>query len=293
MRNALAALFLSLVSLVAHGGDEPAMIWVAEGASNHVYMLGSIHVLREKDHPLPAIVDIVYDDAEHLIMELDMDDLDPAAMLQNLMSYGVLKDGTTLKDLMGPEMYMQAEAAAAEIDIPIELLDQSEPWLAAVTVQEMILMRIGFKAEYGIEMYLTAKSIADGKPISGLESVEEQLGFLDGLSIETQSRWLLQSIVEGRRLGTLIDELVAAWRKGDVAYLEKELLHEMDDYQELNQAILVDRNKRWVTPIMDLLQDSDDYLVIVGAAHLVGKDGVPDLLSQHGVRINQLHESVQ
>ncbi len=91
----------------------------------------------------------------------------------------------------------------------------------------------------------------------------------------------------------LINDMVAAWRGGDLQFLEKELLHEMHDYPELHQAILTDRNKSWIAPIMELLDHEDDYLVIVGAAHLIGEDGVPDLLSQQGVRIRLLHESVR
>ena len=292
MRNALAALFLLLYSLVARGG-EPAMIWIAEGDTNRVYLLGSIHVLRETDHPLPGAVEVVYDDAERLVMEIDMDDLDPLAALQVLMSHGVLEGDTTLQDIMGPEAYAQARASAAEINIPMELLDKTKPWLAAITVQEMIMMRVGFKAEYGIEMYLTSKATADGKPITGLETVEQQLGFLDSLPTETQISWLLQSIVEAQNLEMLVDEMVVAWRNGDVKFLEEKLLVEMDAYPELRDAILVDRNKSWVEPIMALLDDSDDYLIVVGVAHLVGDNGVPDLLSKQGVRIKQLHESVQ
>lgn len=293
MRNATAALVFLLIACAARGDDEPAMIWVAEGDTNQVYLLGSIHMLRERDHPLPSSVELVYDDAERLVMELDLDDIDPVSAMQFLMTYGVLDDGTTLEDLMGAEMYAQAKAAAIETDIPIELLDRCEPWLAAMTVQEITMMRIGFKPEFGVEMYLMAKASADGKPITGLESVEQQLGFLDGLSIETQNRWFLQSLVEGRRMEILIDDMVAAWRSGDVHFLENELLHDMHNYPELHQAILVDRNKNWVKPIMELLDDADDYLVVVGAAHLIGEDGVPDLLSQQGVRIKQLHESVR
>ncbi len=226
-------------------------------------------------------------------MELDLDNIDAVGALQFLMTYGVLDDGTTLEDLMGPKMYAQAKASASETGIPIELLDKSEPWLAAMTVQEITMMRIGFKPEFGVEMYLMAKASVDGKPITGLETVEQQLGFLDGLSIETQSRWFLQSLVEGHRMEMLIDDMVAAWRSGDLQFLERELLHEMLDYPELHQAILTDRNKSWIAPIMELLDDKDDYLVIVGAAHLIGEDGVPDLLSQQGVRIRQLHESVR
>jgi len=293
MRKEFAALFILLIVSAARGDDEPAMIWVAEGDNNRVYLMGSIHMLREQDHPLPGIVDTVYDDAEKLVMEIDMDDIDPLAALQFLMQEGVLQGDTTLKDFMGASLYAEAKASAAEIDIPIEMLEKSEPWLAAMTVQEMIMMRIGFKAEFGIEMYLMAKASADGKPITGLETIEQQLGFLDGLSPDTQSRWLLQSIVEGRRMEMLTDEMVAAWRGGDVQFLERELLVEMDTYPELHDALLADRNKSWITPIMNMLDDRDDYLVIVGAAHLVGDDGVPDLLSKQGVRIKQLHESLR
>jgi hypothetical protein len=250
-------------------------------------------MLRETDHPLPDIVELVYDDAEQLVMEIDMDDVDPLGALQFLMSHGVLKDGKTLQDVMGPKMYAQARASAAEIDIPIELLDKTKPWLAAITVQELIMMRVGYKAEHGIEMYLTGKATADGKPITGLETVEQQLGFLDSLSTKTQISWLLQSIVEAQNLEMLVDEMVVAWRSGDIGFLEEELLYEMDAYPELRDAILVDRNKSWVAPIMALLDDSDDYLIVVGAAHLVGEQSVPDLLSKQGVRIKQFHESVR
>ena len=104
-------------------------------------------------------------------MELDLDDIDPAAALTFLMQNGVLAGDATLEQLMGAEMYARAAASAREIDIPIEMLQKSEPWLAAMTVQEMLMMRVGFEAEYGIEMYLLAKARADGKPIYGLETV--------------------------------------------------------------------------------------------------------------------------
>ncbi|MFQ5609785.1 MAG: TraB/GumN family protein [Woeseiaceae bacterium] len=291
--KALVTVALCLAPLVTNGEGEPAMIWVAEGEHNRVYLLGSIHLLRERDHPLPQVIDDVYDDSERVVMELDMDDLDPVAMFATLSSLGVLKDGRTLRDIMGEAMYARAERAAAEVEIPIDMLQQSEPWLAAMTVQEILMMRIGFKADKGIEMHLTAKAVSDGKPIDGLETVDEQLGFLDGLSIETQNRWLLYSILEARRLEMMIDDIVAAWRRGDADFVERELLYDMQSYPELHDSLLVRRNHRWVDQIREMLDDQDDYLVVVGAAHLVGDDGVPDLLSNRGVRIRQLHEPVR
>ncbi len=293
MRNAVVAFAILLVAGVAHGDNEPAMIWIIKGDTNIVYLLGSIHVLRESDHPLPDVLEMIYDDAEQLIMEIDMDDLDPVSTMQFLTSHGVLKGDKTLQDVMGPEMYAEAEASAAAIDIPIDMLAKTEPWLAAITVEEMVMNRAGFSAAHGIEMYLTNKAVVDGKAITGLETIEQQLGFLDGLSIDTQNRWLLQSISEAAQTEEIIAELIAAWRRGDTTFLEEVLLAEFDEYPELHDLILINRNKNWVGPIMALLNEDDDYLIVVGAAHLVGEESVPDLLSKQGVRIRQLHEPIQ
>ncbi len=289
----LLCLLLLLTGSTAASADSaghPLTLWRAEGLSNTVYLLGSIHLLRESDHPLPTAIYAAYDEAEVLVMELDMDDLDPAAMQQLFNESGVLQDGTTLRDLMGDELYAEAEAAAEAMDIPIDLLAQSEPWLAAVTVEMLALYRIGFNPMLGIEMHMTSKAVKDGKPIEGLEEAEQQLQFLDGLSLEAQRDMLLQTLEEGANMGETIDELIRAWRNGDVDTLETGLLESFAEHRELHDALVTQRNIRWVEQIGALLDDEDDYLVIVGAMHLVGDVGVPKLLADKGVQIRQLSE---
>ena len=274
----------------ADSAGHPLTLWRAEGLTNTVYLLGSIHLLRDSDHPLPTAIDAAYEEAEVLIMELDMDDLNPAAMQALFNENGVLQDGTTLRDLMGEELYAEAVAAAEAIDIPIEMLAQSEPWLAAITVEMLALYRIGFNPMLGIEMHMTSKAVGDGKPIEGLEQAEEQLQFLDGLSLQAQRDMLLQTLEQGATMGETVDELIRAWRYGDVDTLEAGLLDSFAEHQELHDALVTKRNIRWVEQIDELLDDSDDYLVIVGAMHLVGDDGVPNLLAEKGVQIRQLSE---
>lgn len=264
------------------------MLWVAQGVQNSVYLLGSIHLLRPQDHPLPPVIDLVYEDVDELVMELDMDDLDYVDVMVAFRELGVLEDETRLRDLLGEELFAQASAAAEATRIPIDLLDQSEPWLAAITAQEMLAMRVGFSGELGIEQYLTSRAIADGKPIGGLETVAEQLGFLDGLPLDAQNQWFVHSLVDGLRIEMIVDNLVAAWRAGDIDYLEQELLHEAKMSPELHDAILVRRNHNWIDKLLDYLDDDRDYLVVVGAAHMVGDDGIVKLLSDRGIVISQL-----
>ena len=283
-------LILSSWSVEADTESHPVTLWRAQGVSNSVYLLGSIHLLRAEDHPLPSVIDVAYEDAEVLVMELDMDDLDAAATQRLFNENGVLRDGTTLRDLMGEEMYRRAAIAAEASDIPIDLLAKSEPWLAAITVEMMALYRIGFDPKMGVELHMTSLAIQDGKPIEGLEAIEEQLAFLDGLSLQAQRDMLLQTLEDSAGMAESIDDMIHAWRYGDIEFLESQLLDSLAEHEELNDALVTNRNLRWVSQIDELLDDRDDYLVIVGALHLVGKAGVPNLLAQRGVKIHQLSE---
>ena len=288
-RVALAAL-VALLPLVAPAAGHPVSMWLIEGEANRVYLLGSVHLLRADDHPLPRVFEEAYEDAEALIMELDMDDLDPAAMQATTNRLGMIKDERTLKDYLGDALYEQAVAAAAAIDIPFDMLAKTEPWYAAITIEQLVLMRIGFNPMFGVEMHLTMKAQQDGKEITGLETVDEQLAFLDGLSIDAQNELLMQTLAEGDEIETLMDDMVRAWRVGDTEFLESAMLDDIARFPELYRAIVVDRNRRWVDEIEALLDDRDDYLVVVGALHLIGSDGVPALLRQRGIRAGQLNE---
>lgn len=290
---ARVAIFATLFSypVFADQSGHPVTLWQVQGAHNSIYLLGSIHLLRPQDYPLPAVFEKAYDDAEVLIMEVDMDDLDPFAAQAAFTAHGVLHDDTTLRDLMGEDLYQQASDAAARIDISLDMLEKTEPWYAAITVEILVLNRIGFDPALGIDMHMMSKAAADGKPIHGLETIEEQIQFLDGMPLAAQRNMLLATLEEGAELGDEMDKLIDAWRHGDIGYLTHGLLQSFAEHPELKKAIITDRNARWVEYINALLNDDDDYLIIVGALHLVGDDGLPERLARSGVNIHQLRES--
>ncbi len=268
----------------------PLSMWQIDGASNSIYLLGSIHMLREKDHPIPSAIYAAYAQAEALIMEIDMDDIDPVAEQALATELGLIQDGRALPDLMGPELYAEAESLAQELQIPLKLLKKSEPWYAAINVEMMMLMRIGFNPTHGVEFHLSEFAKRDNKEISGLETTRQQLEILDNLSLESQREMLIQTMSDSTELTKIMDEMINAWFYGDIEFLEKNLLADMQDLEELHEAIVVDRNRNWVEKIQDLLEEKDDYLIIVGVLHLVGEEGVPQLLSQRGHEVTQLRQ---
>lgn len=290
----LAAIWLVVLlagspALAAEDGH-PLSMWRIDGARNSVYLLGSIHMLREQDYPIPSAIYDAYRDAEALIMEIDMDDIDPLQEQAIATELGLIHDGRVLRDLMGPALFAEAEALAEELQIPLALLEKTEPWYAAINVEMMMLMRIGFNPLHGIEFHLSEFAQRDNKEILGLETTRQQLEILDNLSPESQRDMLIQTLSDSMQIAEIMDEMVNAWRYGNIDFLEKNLLADMQDFDELHEAIVVRRNKNWVARIQELLREDDDYMIVVGALHLVGEEGVPHLLSQRGHVVTQLHQ---
>ncbi len=277
----------------AHEGDHAVSLWQVEGKENLVYLLGSIHLLRETDHPIPPAIYDAYNDADVLFMELDMDDADPVADQVLSTELGLIQDDKTLSDLLGPEVYAQAVVLANAAQIPLKLLEKSEPWYAAVNIEIMMLMRIGFNPLYGIEYHLAEMAKQDQKEILGFETTREQLGFLDNLSPASQIEMFMQALTEGAEMANMMDTLVNAWHNGDIEFLEENLLTEMQQYPELNKIIVVDRNLSWAERIEALLTHRANYLIVVGTLHLVGAEGVPNLLTEQGYTVTQLKQRVE
>lgn len=290
MKYLLLALLALASVTVADDRGHPVTLWEVRGASNTVYLMGSIHLLRNIDYPLPAALNAAYDDADALIMEIDMDDLDPIAAQRQFYQLGVLHDDTTLQDIMGPELYQQAFAAAEKIDIPLDMLSKTEPWYAAMTIELMALNRIGFNPEHGVEMHFMSKAMDDDKPIYGLETIEEQIGFLDGLPLQSQLDMLMSTLSESVAIEGIMDDMIRAWRRGDIASLESGLLQSFDENESLQKTLLTDRNNRWVEQIQERLDDAQDYLIVVGALHLIGENGVPLQLQRLNIPVRQLSE---
>ncbi len=286
----VAIAVLASLSLSALALEQRAPLWRIDGDTNRIYLLGSVHLLRPSDYPLPAAIDDAYADAEILIMELDMDDLDPMAAQALATELGVLSAGGSLADLLGAENYLKATVLADKAAIPLELLAQTEPWLAAITVEQLMLTRIGFNPEYGVEKHLTGRAINDQKEILGLETMDDQLRMLDTLPMAVQQALFMQTLEEGLEIETIMDDLITAWRNGDVATLERTMLSDMQGQPELYQQLVVARNQNWVKQIVALLDEPEDYLIVVGALHLIGPDGVPEMLNRLNHTARQLGE---
>jgi uncharacterized protein YbaP (TraB family) len=282
VRAAAAIFTLLLLAEVAGAQNATPAIWQLAGRQNSVYLLGSVHALRNDGQPLPATLQRVYQDAYVLYMEIDLDDLDPTEVQQFTLSHGILPPERTLADVMGAERYKLAKTEAQQLGLDLDQLARLEPWVVAISAIQAQVMRLGLDPSAGIEQRLVQNAVRDGKEVRGLESVGDQFGVFDALSMERQQEFLLMSLEEAVDLPKDIDQLITAWSRGDVEALEKLMVEGFEEFPDLYQPLVVDRNRNWTRQIADLLDDDKDYLVVVGALHLAGPDSVIEMLKAQG-----------
>lgn len=262
-------------------------LWSVKGKTNTVYLLGSVHLLSPSEQ-LPAAMDAAYEDAEAILMEIDMDDVDPLELQRVMLELGTLPPERTLEQEIGSEAYAKLTAQARDLGLNPAVLDRFRPWLAGLTLAQLHLMvKMGLDPNSGVERRLSQRAVRDGKEIRGLETLEEQLGVLANLSPEMQREFLMYSIEDTERATQEVDAMIAAWRRGDADGLASLLAEGFEKYPEMYAPLTVHRNQRWVPQLEALLDDEQDYLVVVGALHLVGKDSVIDLLERKGHSIRQ------
>jgi uncharacterized protein len=279
-RRWLLALGL-LSSLTAHAGSP---VWAIHGDHNTVYLAGSVHLLKATDSGLPPAFDRAYGGSKALVMELDISKVDPMQAAGWMMEHGMLKEGTTLRGTIGEERYRRVSAEAERLGIPMEAADMLEPWALGLQLLEMQYMQLGFDPQQGVEQQLQHRAQTDGKPISGLETMDEQLGVLQGMSYPDQARFLDMIVTEMHDVDKETQSVVTAWRTGDAAKLAALLSDEYKSFPALYRLLVTDRNKRWVPQIEKLLHGNQDYFVVVGALHLVGDGGLLDLMRRDGYK---------
>jgi hypothetical protein len=292
MNGRLAALLLGLGATVAVPGAhaaERSVLWSVRGAHNTVYLFGSIHVLRPGDAGLPRAAAEAYAEAEQLVMEIDMDDpamADPVAMATQMQRSAMLPAGQSLRSVLGADYAAIAERSRAA-GLDLALLDPFAPWFVATMLLQLEIAQRGFDPAHGVEQQLADRAVHDGKPILGLETPGQQFAVLGGLSLAEQKRFLLLTLEETEESDAELEELLAAWRTGDTAVLARVLSEAFEEFPELYRPLTEDRNRAWLEDLEELLDDRDDYLVVVGALHLVGRNSVVDLLRQRGHAVTQ------
>ncbi len=281
-------LLLALAAVLLPFGIAAAdpTVWAVTGRNNTVYLFGSVHLLPEGGFDIAGELEQAYRDAELVCFEVDIGALTPATTLSTTLARAIDPEGRGLYDLLGPSAARVREAAAAA-GFDLAQYEPFEPWFVGITVSVMALQQHGYVADHGVEQIIQRAAKQDGKPGCGLETLDEQLALLDSLPAEEQLEMLLQSLEDSTEIEEEMKRLFDAWQDGDDKPLTRQLEEEFADYPELAERLIYARNERWADQVAALLERPDDVLVVVGALHLVGEQGLPAKLERRGFRIDR------
>ncbi|MDP2053378.1 MAG: TraB/GumN family protein [Acidobacteriota bacterium] len=290
LRTILAAVVAAaLASGVATAQDaRKHFLWKVEGPGASVaYLLGSLHVLTPEFYPLSADINKAFAASRTLVEELDLDELNDPAQMMGALSKAMLSDGRTLDQIVAPSTFAEVSKRAEKAGLPMMALQRMKPWLVAITLMGPTLQAAGFKAELGVDKHFFDRAKEAGLKRQALETLSYQLDRFDQLSPRLQEDMLISSMKELDTQVGNVRELAQQWAAGDVKALEASLLVSFEGSRELYDRLLVERNHNWVPHVETCLQQDAGCFIVVGAAHLVGPDGVPTLLVAKGYRVTQ------
>ena len=266
---------------------DPAFYRISKGNEQH-WLLGSIHAGKPSLYPLPDPVERAWQQSRALVMEVDMTHISQAQW-QEMGAITRLVDGKTLKDHLPMDLYRRTLIAAGQNGLTEAMLAPLRPWFAAITLTQAALERTGYRGEFGVDQHFAKRANDGGKPIVGLETLLEQLGYLASVG-DNQTLMLENTLDELPDLEKGFAEVMKAWQDGDQATLINLLKEEMAPPKLqawLEQTLLAERNRNWVKKWPGLPNES---FIVVGALHLYGEQGLLALLEQQGWRITPLTE---
>jgi uncharacterized protein YbaP (TraB family) len=272
----------------AASSNGAGLVYQVEGPNGRFYLAGSMHLLHAERASLPAPLERAYRNSASIVMEIDTDDGDAQDAGARLLEAAQLAPDTSLQALLGEARWNTVRTALAEAGFDAERASRFEPWGLALLLTQAGFARQGYTSAAGVEQQWTERARRDGKPISGLETAAMQIALLDGLDMNVQRQMLDLTLEEVQEMPQMLDELDDAWRAGDLQRLEALLLEGYRQMPELYTALLVERNRRWVSQIRAWPTTSPPRLVLVGALHLVGEQGLPALLQRAGYTVERL-----
>ncbi len=280
----LTALFLVFTFSV----QADSSVWEVKKGEHKLYIGGTIHVLSKSDYPLPAPFEKAYKQSVRLVLETDMQKIQSPAFQQAMLQAMMYTDGRDLKQVLSKETYQSLSDFSASRGIPLDRFTKFKPGMVTMVLTISELQRLGL-AGTGVDEYFNKKAVKDGKPLGKLETAEAQLAFLSKMGEGQEDEMIAYSIRDINQLPDQMASMKDGWRRGDLALLERVALSPLKkDFPEVYESLLVTRNNAWMPQIEAMLNTQDVELILVGALHLVGEDGLLAQLEEKGYEIHKL-----
>jgi uncharacterized protein len=288
MRVCILMLSLVSCSTIYQASETKATLWKLRGDHNTLYLLGSVHVLSQKSYPLKLALNRAFDDSKCVVFEIDLSHFTKTSFQREFRRTALYPAGESLSQKVSPETVKLLKEVLPFYGLTLKRVERLRPWFIAEWLSSRTLEMAGFSESLGVDVYFFRKARDTGKPVLGLETLRDQAQIFDHFNDEENERYLVGTLATLATYPAATSRLVSAWRNGDVRSLDEILNHDKKSDPVTHKALFSERNAKWVPEIEALTQKNENYLIIVGAGHLVGDDGVVAQLRRNGYRVEQM-----
>jgi len=291
LRRCVVGLGLSLLLASAACAAPPTpMLWKATKGGTTIYLLGSLHILLPSDYPLSKDVDDAYRQAARLVFEVPPADMSPMAVLGPTAKYGMyVAADKSLHGELDPALWQRVATYAEQNGLSETAVDRMRPWLVALTVFALELKKLGYDPDAGLDKHFMDQAVADHKVTGGFETIDQQMQILASTSKSDQVHDLTEMLGKLHDFPSELSRLHSIWRSGNTVGMYREEIKEFKGHPEEERKLLEDRNRAWIPKIEQIVASGQgNTLVIVGALHMLGPQGLLHLLEQDGFKVERV-----
>lgn len=255
------------------------LMWLVDDGKNSIYLLGSIHAASPDLYPIKPVILDAFDKSSALVVELKLGDVEP----MKIMNKAIYKDTMTLEKAVSEENYKMFVDFFAKHNMPALVYNKFKPWFAVLTMVNLDMAEGGIEADLGIDMFFLDRADSLKMDVKEIETIDRQLQVFDSFEDNSES-FIQYTLKEAEQTDEMVKEMLIAWKNGDIKTLEKQIM--IDDADEGMKKIMYElidkRNYEMAAKIEKYLQDSENkYFVIVGAGHLIGENGIINILAKN------------
>jgi uncharacterized protein YbaP (TraB family) len=264
-------------------------VWKISDEHNHtIYIGGTIHVLRSGDFPLPKEFDEAYKKSDYVVFETDLALANSQTLQRTLAQKMMLPQNQNLSAILSAKTYAKLKVYVEDQGYKIEMFDRMQPWAVMLTLSQLKLSSIGID-QNGVDSYYNQRSLADRIPQRYLESIEEQSAIITEIGKGEEDAVVLQTLRDMDDFPSMMEWMVKEWREGKTERLKRELVEEMrNSSPEMYRIILKQRNEAWMPKLMNMLHEEKRGFILVGAMHLLGRDGLLEQFKKQGYTVEFL-----
>ncbi len=281
----------SLLLVFTFSIEAKSLLYKVSSKNSTVYILGSIHLAKEELYPLDREITNAYNTSDILVVEVDPSSQESVIAMQNTMvASGLYPQGKRLSTELSPGTYDLLKRYTDKVGISLESMQQMKPWVVMLQLTITEMMRLGYSPELGIDKYFLDKASTDGKPVMELETAQEQMALLSKEDQEFQDKLLLYTLESMHEMEPMLDEMFKGWRRGDAKAFDKVMNAPLETDPSLKgiyEDLITKRNYKMTERIEDFLKSNKDYFVVVGSGHVIGEEGIVELLSDRGFSVIQ------